>query len=645
MSTEMMLLSAIKDSDCSCSCNTQESVCNDVDNIINIGADTTKAMEAISAILAQVVKIVEGIDKPNNDTSKIGDIDDILAILGGTCDDEDTKVVEYIAKLIKEIYDGVKPVGDSLKLGGKSLDEIKAELLANISTELTVEQKKELTKVVVESISNEQKQQLLDGVTTEVSEEQKQEIVNNIVTGLTDEQKQQLLDGVSIELSDEQKKALADGMLAELSDEQKQKLTESVVTTLTDEQKEAILDGVSIELSDEQKRALETQVLAKVPECEGFDYKVDANPATDTNPTKERAVWLNSATAELFVCTDNTADANVWVGNKGTRVGVLLYGGFETILYTGNGANQLIVCKEIESGVDFVWYKRRDSADFHGVFDSIRGENKLLRTNSSSAELYQTYYISSLNKNSFTAGSSSSVNASSGSYVAWVASLPNHNPSNTNGSVASETKSNGFMSAISYRGTGGNFTVGHGLSKKPELVLFKSRDNNRNWMVDVAGLGTKEFLYLNSSNAIQSAQSVTFGEHTEDVLNLPGAHNEYGYNENYIAYAFASLDGVCKVGEYTGTGSPNNKINCGFEPQFVMIKKIVGDNQSQWTMYDNKRRAKGTEVLYANSSGAEDNDSSAIELTSTGFTCKTSFGYTNETNHKYIYLAIAKGAM
>jgi hypothetical protein len=30
--------------------------------------------------------------------------------------------------------------------------------------------------------------------------------------------------------------------------------------------------------------------------------------------------WLNSVTGEAFVCTDNTVDANIWIGNKGTEI-------------------------------------------------------------------------------------------------------------------------------------------------------------------------------------------------------------------------------------------------------------------------------------------------------------------------------------
>lgn len=38
-----------------------------------------------------------------------------------------------------------------------------------------------------------------------------------------------------------------------------------------------------------------------------------ADPTTTTNPNKLPCSWLNSSTGALFVCTDNTTDANVWV--------------------------------------------------------------------------------------------------------------------------------------------------------------------------------------------------------------------------------------------------------------------------------------------------------------------------------------------
>ena len=46
-----------------------------------------------------------------------------------------------------------------------------------------------------------------------------------------------------------------------------------------------------------------------------FDYTKPSNPAIDANPTVPNAVWLNTTTGEIFHCTDNTPNNNVWVGN------------------------------------------------------------------------------------------------------------------------------------------------------------------------------------------------------------------------------------------------------------------------------------------------------------------------------------------
>jgi len=46
------------------------------------------------------------------------------------------------------------------------------------------------------------------------------------------------------------------------------------------------------------------------------------NPAFDTNPPYVPFIWTNYVTGELFVCTDNTKDTNVWQGQSGTVISV-----------------------------------------------------------------------------------------------------------------------------------------------------------------------------------------------------------------------------------------------------------------------------------------------------------------------------------
>jgi len=44
------------------------------------------------------------------------------------------------------------------------------------------------------------------------------------------------------------------------------------------------------------------------------------NPTAEENPSKYPWVFLNSVTGELFLCTDNTIDANIFYGQLGTEV-------------------------------------------------------------------------------------------------------------------------------------------------------------------------------------------------------------------------------------------------------------------------------------------------------------------------------------
>jgi len=46
-----------------------------------------------------------------------------------------------------------------------------------------------------------------------------------------------------------------------------------------------------------------------------------SNPARDTNPTDGLGTkWVNTTSGQIFICTDATTDANVWVGQTGTSI-------------------------------------------------------------------------------------------------------------------------------------------------------------------------------------------------------------------------------------------------------------------------------------------------------------------------------------
>jgi len=312
---------------------------------------------------------------------------------------------------------------------------------------------------------------------------------------------------------------------------------------------------------------------------------------------------------------------------------------FETVLYTGNGAAQTVPMANITGGVDFVWTKVRSTVQYHCIFDLIRGIGNRLQSDTTAVE-DNISGVTSFNANSFALGSNNHSNENSQSFVAWCASLPNKKAvlGNTDGSIASTTMSNSFMSVVSYTGTGAIATVGHGLSVAPELILFKNRDTVLNWKVYNKTITATQCLWLNLSDSVVS-DTANWNDTEPDggVITIGTSTDLNEDTKNIIAYCFTSITGICKVGSYTGTGASGNAVDCGFEPQWVMIKRT--DDINHWIILDNQR---GNDAwLRANTSDAE-SSGIQIDFTSSGFTIQNTDVIDNADGGTYIYLAITK---
>ena len=93
----------------------------------------------------------------------------------------------------------------------------------------------------------------------------------------------------------------------------------------------------------------------------------------------------------------------------------------------------------------------------------------------------------------------------------------------------------------------------------------------------------------------------------------------------YIAYLFASLSGVSKIGTYTGTGG-NVGVDCGFTAgaRFVLIKRT--DSSGDWYYWDTARGIVGGNdpYLLTNSTAAEVTNTDYIDPLNSGFTVTSS---------------------
>lgn len=51
-----------------------------------------------------------------------------------------------------------------------------------------------------------------------------------------------------------------------------------------------------------------------------YEYNTPSNPTINTNPKLLYSKWLNTATAELWICTDITVGNNVWINPSGAKI-------------------------------------------------------------------------------------------------------------------------------------------------------------------------------------------------------------------------------------------------------------------------------------------------------------------------------------
>jgi len=204
-----------------------------------------------------------------------------------------------------------------------------------------------------------------------------------------------------------------------------------------------------------------------------------------------------------------------------------------------------------------------------------------------------------------------------------------------------------YFDVVAYTGTGSARTVSHNLGVAPEMIWFKSRSNADNWVVYVPSLGNKK-LYLNLTNAITNAGGGDFNDTapTDTVFSVGDGNDTNRSGGTHIAYLFASLDGVSKVGSYTGNGTSTGdaqNIDCGFSSgaRFVLIKAT--SVAYSWMLFDTERgiTSGNDSLLLLNDTDAETTAFDSVDPYSSGFTAVQGPYNMNQNGVEYIFYAIA----
>jgi hypothetical protein len=177
------------------------------------------------------------------------------------------------------------------------------------------------------------------------------------------------------------------------------------------------------------------------------------------------------------------------------------------------------------------------------------------------------------------------------------------------------------------------------------MMIVKMRNSASDWVCYHKDLGNTYTIFPNGNYAKDGPDSKWWNSTTptSSVFSVGTNSTVNASTYTYVAYLFASITGVSKVGTYTGNGS-SQTINCGFTTgaRFVLLKatSTTGD----WVVFDSARGiVSGNDpYLELNTTDAEVTDKDAVDTDNTGFVVNETTGPNINTNGvTYLYLAIA----
>ncbi len=311
---------------------------------------------------------------------------------------------------------------------------------------------------------------------------------------------------------------------------------------------------------------------------------------------------------------------------------------FSTHLYEGTGSSLAI-----NNGLDLsgegglVWLKGRDGAYYHKWYDTERGIQYAIESNTTDANQTEAQGVTAVGSNGFTLGTDGNTNSSGASMASW-----------------SFRKAAGFFDIVTYTGNGtAGRTVAHSLGSVPRMMIVKNTTTSRSWAVYHTSLAGTKDLALDDAGPAQARVSVWNNTNpTSSVFTVGSSFLTNTNGDTYVAYLFGDdavfgEDGneqICKIGSYTGTGSDGNTITLGFEPQWLLWKCSTANGN--WQIVDCARHWTDAGVVHRLEADTSDSEaisgSNYCKLISTGFIQNGSSTSNNGNGETYAYMAIRR---
>ena len=389
--------------------------------------------------------------------------------------------------------------------------------------------------------------------------------------------------------------------------------------------------------------------------------------------------WGTVPTGYLALCSNNLPDPSIPIPTSH----------FDTLLWTGDGTAGAKTISGLSFQPDFFFQGARagGGGGAHLTYDAVRGfgSTKELTTDSDKIEGGENAdeygFVSDVTSDGVTYGQGSLgtgsgivyYNTNGAGYASWLwkaggtptadnVASPGNTP--TAGSVKingadlesglagttaakriSANTTNGF-SIVSYVGTGGTATVGHGLAVAPSLVAIKRLDTTGYWIVSSPSLQVNTYpnnMYWNDT-AHQQNDQIMGGQPTSDVFQLRTSGTVNASSGEYVAYCWNEIKGYSNIGSYTGNGTTDNAfVYTGFRPAWLFVKKYSASGTG-WYFWDNKRNTYNVmlDTFAINTSSAEELNNIEMDFVSNGFKVRSGGSAAGANGETFLYMAFAE---
>jgi hypothetical protein len=307
----------------------------------------------------------------------------------------------------------------------------------------------------------------------------------------------------------------------------------------------------------------------------------------------------------------------------------------DALAYTGTGASNAI--SSLGFSPDLVWIKNRGTTTSHAIYDTTRGAQSQLSSDTTGDQVTSSSGLTSFDANGFTIGTSTLVNTSGTQYVAW----------------SWDESVQAGMDIVSYTGNGANRTISHNLGVAPKMIIVKARTTagaDQGWPVWHTSIANTTYLGLNSTSATATgADYWNSTSPTSSVFSLGANAAVNANNDTYISYLFSEIEGYSRFGSYTGNGSSDGPfVWCGFRPRWFMIKN--SSSAYSWIVYDTARNTENLVTLkLAPNNSQEENGSSiggvtfnTMDILSNGFKLRSTNVDSNASGNTIIFAAFAE---